>query len=315
MLLPPPWLLCGLLVAGVAAQGDQQAQPRSMDGLVWGDWWPRTEAHQNFMNGIEAQVQRMESLQERFDAYIFLASAGMLTPNFTRNGYEVVKQPPGVHARLNASLHAGLRGGPEDEPERSIQISGPHPKFVDVEALKTELLQELLPHHEAWAGGIKLTPAVAYGLRVYDRDNWLTMHFDKMESHIISSILHVDRDVDEPWPIAIEGFDGKTVEVDLKPGEMLFYESTKCMHGRPRPLKGRFYASLFMHYHPVGWSLPKQDAIKLMEETGRRWETMLPADSSLPGMRMFGTGFYEPHCPNHWCRLDTSQQHAGTAEL
>ena len=38
----------------------------------------------------------------------------------------------------------------------------------------------------------------------------------------------------EPWPIVIEGYDGRSVEVDLQPGEMLFYESAKCIHGRPR---------------------------------------------------------------------------------
>jgi hypothetical protein len=44
----------------------------------------------------------------------------------------------------------------------------------------------------------------------------------------------------EPWPIVIEGIDGVTAEVDLKPGQMLLYESAKCTHGRPRTFRGEW---------------------------------------------------------------------------
>ena len=33
------------------------------------------------------------------------------------------------------------------------------------------------------------------------------------------------------------------------------YESAKCLHGRPKVLRGKFYSSLFLHYHPADWSL------------------------------------------------------------
>ena len=40
------------------------------------------------------------------------------------------------------------------------------------------------------------------------------MHMDKVETHIVSSILHVDRDpAAAPWPLVIEGLDGRTHEV------------------------------------------------------------------------------------------------------
>ena len=32
---------------------------------------------------------------------------------------------------------------------------------------------------------------------------------------------------------------------------MLFYESAACLHGRRHVLKGRYYASVFVHYQPV----------------------------------------------------------------
>merc|ERR1712183_1029416 len=133
--------------------------------------------------------------------------------------------------------------------------------------------------------------------------NNLTMHLDKAPqgTHVISSILHIDRDVDEPWPIVIRGYDGKTVEVDLKPGQLLFYESAKCMHGRPRPLKGRWYASLFMHYSVASFTITAKEVIEAVgsRHLGQPW----PDDGSVPKLKVVGTGFREPGCANGWCEL------------
>jgi predicted 2-oxoglutarate/Fe(II)-dependent dioxygenase YbiX len=65
------------------------------------------------------------------------------------------------------------------------------------------------------------------------------MHVDKVKTHVISCILHVDHSEDsEPWPIFIEDFQGNTNEVVLESGDLMFYESSKCIHGRPRNFKG-----------------------------------------------------------------------------
>ena len=36
---------------------------------------------------------------------------------------------------------------------------------------------------------------------------------------------------------------------------MVFYESAKCLHGRMKQLKGKYYGSLFLHYQPVDKSM------------------------------------------------------------
>jgi len=78
------------------------------------------------------------------------------------------------------------------------------------------------------------------------------MHIDKAATHVISSILHVDHSEDsDPWPLVIEDFQGNTVEVVLEAGDMLFYESSKCFHGRPTKFNGSWYTSLFTHYKPA----------------------------------------------------------------
>lgn len=69
---------------------------------------------------------------------------------------------------------------------------------------------------------------------------------------MISSIVHIAHEYDsddEPWPIQIENHrTGELVSVNLLPGQMLFYESAKCLHGRMNEFKGRYYGSIFIHY-------------------------------------------------------------------
>jgi prolyl 4-hydroxylase len=36
---------------------------------------------------------------------------------------------------------------------------------------------------------------------------------------------------------------------------MVLYESHSVIHGRPFPLKGRFFANLFVHFEPIGHSV------------------------------------------------------------
>jgi predicted 2-oxoglutarate/Fe(II)-dependent dioxygenase YbiX len=83
------------------------------------------------------------------------------------------------------------------------------------------------------------------------------MHTDKAQTHVISCILHIDSSEDaEPWPIVIEDFQGNTNEVILTSGDLLFYESSKCLHGRPKTFNGSWYSSIFVHYHPTGeWNV------------------------------------------------------------
>jgi len=265
----------------------------------FGHWIPQAAGWMRVWDTRLKQVAQMESSQERFDGYINTALSGMLVPNYTANGFVVVKQPPGVHDRLKAALHKGLNGRVGNEGKVD-QISGPLARFVSIGNLGHEILNEMKQAHEEWVGGLELLPTQSYGLRVYQPGNSLTMHTDHISTHVVSSILHVDRDVDEPWPIVIEGYDGVTHEVDLQPGEMLYYESAKCVHGRPRPMKGRYYASLFMHYRPKTWNLKTQDAI---DSFGDDWRDQAVVDGSVPELRMRGTGFYEPGCKHDWCNL------------
>jgi prolyl 4-hydroxylase len=41
----------------------------------------------------------------------------------------------------------------------------------------------------------------------------------------------------------------------MEPGDMVLYESHSTIHGRPFPLKGRYFANIFVHFEPTGHTL------------------------------------------------------------
>ena len=59
--------------------------------------------------------------------------------------------------------------------------------------------------------------------------------------------------MDEPWPLQIVGHDGHVHELTIEPGELIYYESAKCLHGRMRQkLRGQHFVNVFVHYRPAG---------------------------------------------------------------
>jgi len=83
---------------------------------------------------------------------------------------------------------------------------------------------------------------------------------------VSSAIVNVAQDVDEPWPIEVIGHDGKAYNVTMEPGDMVLYESHSVLHGRPFPLKGRFFANVFIHFEPIGHSLRHDAKIGLPKD-------------------------------------------------
>jgi len=166
--------------------------------------------------------------------------------------------------------------------------------------------------HEEWAG-VPLTGAIAYGLRAYRNSSNLLMHCDKPETHIISSILHVDHSPDsEPWPLVIEDFQGNTNEVVLESGDMLFYESSKCLHGRPRKFIGSWYSSLFIHYYPVGWD-SKNAMIERHFAIPAHWYQESSPKAGVDKLEIDGTTMKESGCDDLWCALKESVKINGPA--
>jgi hypothetical protein len=67
----------------------------------------------------------------------------------------------------------------------------------------------------------------------------------------------------EPWTIEIYDFAGRLHEIVMEPGDIVYYESARCLHGRMMPLNGSYYVNLFTHYRPIGdsrWFLKENPA-------------------------------------------------------
>ena len=103
---------------------------------------------------------------------------------------------------------------------------------------------------EQWTG-MELEPTSMYGIRMYTDGAVLNPHADRLPL-VSSCIINVDQDVDEPWPLEVYDRQGNAVNVTMEPGDMVLYESGSLIHGRPFPMKGRFYANIFIHFQPTG---------------------------------------------------------------
>jgi prolyl 4-hydroxylase len=106
---------------------------------------------------------------------------------------------------------------------------------------------------EDWTG-IQMRSSSVYGIRVYTNGSVLNPHVDRLPL-VSSCIVNVAQDVDEDWPLEVYDRFGEAVNVTMRPGDMVFYESHSLVHGRPFPLKGRHYANIFIHFEAMGESL------------------------------------------------------------
>ena len=98
-----------------------------------------------------------------------------------------------------------------------------------------------------------LERTAVYGIRVYHNHSRLLNHVDRVQTHAVSAIIQVAQRVERAWELEIFDHDARAHSVVLEPGDMLLYESAACTHGRERPLRGAYYANIFVHFRPRDW--------------------------------------------------------------
>jgi hypothetical protein len=178
------------------------------------------------MEEREREIMAIPGADERWENWMQFV-AGRLVPKLTTHGFEVVDVPRDVFQKLSEKVQKGIENWDNLPEERQIDAvytrPGLLPKFVQLGGVAHEVHQALLSQHEAWAGGMKLVPTSIYGVRLYQNGSSLTMHHDKMQTHVISSIVHIAHEYDDdnhPWPIEIEDHDGVLHAVNLQPGQV-----------------------------------------------------------------------------------------------
>lgn len=182
-----------------------------------------------------------EDFQKRRTAVPYFG-LGFLKVRLATNIFQKISQQFAQH-KHEFSLEKGNPYLHTSKPNYSPSLLSSDPEFNHT------LLKELKPEHEKWSR-LRLQEANCYGIRIYQPGSYLYNHVDRVKTHIISSTICVDYQLNTPWPLYIEDINGHPHEISMEPGEMVFFESAKLMHGRPYPLDGRFYAALFVHYTP-----------------------------------------------------------------
>ena len=183
-------------------------------------------------------------------------------PKLTDIGFDVVKVPEHIWGIIQDSYHILKdRTVEEDFPGKETFIQGGSQlmSYDNIPHIRGMIHNQLLPIHREFAG-VDIEPTFVYGIRSYLRGATLAMHTDRIETHHVSSIIIVDKDLKcgcqsrefgDDWPLDIKGHDGNSYKVYAEPGDMILYESALCEHGRTEPFQGTFYRNFFMHYKIV----------------------------------------------------------------
>lgn len=277
------------------------------------EWIPSTLS--NLMDRRIKQIEAMEDPYDRYRAYIVLTTAaGINGRNFTKYGWALTRAPAHLVKALTEELHKKPWSKFEDESNlkpMGLRCLDKDPFVVDTAQINRMILEELQDLHEQWVSA-KLTPTVAYGMRVYQNQSQLLMHLDNPSTHIVSSILHIGSSEDaQEWPLVLEDYTGNTVEVHLTPGDLLLYESSRILHGRPTVFHGSWYTSLFIHYAPVGYWNPGTNAMDEMQyavppDWSKQRVPLAQSNSNttstpiISPISMLGMGVEETACDG-WC--------------
>jgi prolyl 4-hydroxylase len=227
----------------------------------------RQAAYDSFMEGCDKLYNRQPSpcQQVELDRIQMNLDQPKSMQNYTEMGFKKIKCPESVYKLVKEFWDQNRNNGDEEQwftgntytnhwESKSYLISVENTKLRGGGgALQNAIWDAARSTIEEWTGE-ELTPCSLYGIRVYGNGAILAPHVDRLPL-VSSAIINVDQDLDEPWPLEVIGHDGKAYNVTMEAGDMVLYESHSIIHGRPFPMKGRFYANIFIHFEPLGHSL------------------------------------------------------------
>ncbi len=180
-------------------------------------------------------------------------------PRLTTNGFELIKCPPKMWSLITECYDLLKYKEIEEQFEGKDKYVPGNSKLLDfglLPTVKTILHEELQKTHEDFCGR-KLDPTYIYGIRSYESGSTLTEHVDRVDTHHISSIIIVDKDLTcgcqnkkyaDDWPLDIKGHDGEWYKVYAQPGDMILYESAVCEHARKEIFGGNYFRNFYIHY-------------------------------------------------------------------
>jgi len=176
-------------------------------------------------------------------------------PRLTEKGFEKIKIPSKIWEPLK-QMYLTLKQLP---PEKEIEDSGMLKNSIiypmwQLDALVEQVHNDLIPIFEWWCKE-SLEVTVRYGLRSYFKGAILKKHKDWINTHHVSSIMVLDKNLDgkKDWPLQFQDHNGLWHDIYLNPGDMLLYESATCEHGREVPFQGKNYVNCYFHSRLKSW--------------------------------------------------------------
>mmetsp|Transcript_37258 Transcript_37258/g.67033 ORF Transcript_37258/g.67033 Transcript_37258/m.67033 type:complete len:516 (+) Transcript_37258:68-1615(+) len=104
---------------------------------------------------------------------------------------------------------------------------------------------------QEWVG-VEIEQTDLYGIRQYEAGARLLTHVDRITTHAVSLIVNIAQgNLSSPWTVEVYDHANRLHEVAMQPGDIVYYESAKALHGRNTPLEGGYYANVFTHYRPI----------------------------------------------------------------
>lgn len=124
-------------------------------------------------------------------------------------------------------------------------------KNIFIPALHEPIWLEVEKHLKEWIPeAVSFSRSSLYGIRVYTAESILATHVDR-DPLISSAIINVGQNVDEDWPLEVYDHEGWAHNITMAPGDVVLYESHSVLHGRPFPLRGEYFANIFVHFKPL----------------------------------------------------------------
>jgi hypothetical protein len=188
-------------------------------------------------------------------------------PRFTTEGFALRKMPENVHAMLQQHVRRQferqvVEPWPKGDsyvnfwetPTTMMYLQPSQQKLIN-DALKPILEEWIRGYDQYYSGDKELKPTSCYGVRLYKEHNFLRHHVDRVQTHAVSAILHIDsHGLAQPWPLEIWDHERVLHRFNLTAGDMVLYESASCIHGRPSRLVASsddaWYANSFVHFAP-----------------------------------------------------------------
>lgn len=184
---------CALLVVCFASERLTEEQRVELwhKTHTWPPQWnEESESYRALMEKREREIMQLPGADERWENWMQFTQ-GRMMPKFTEQGFDLIRTPASVQAKLKAAIDAGVQNWDNLPFEQGVDDSiyaYESPKFVDLGKLAWEVIEELKPLHEEWSG-LKLRPTSAYGVRLYQNGSTIVMHYDKVSKSFISKQL------------------------------------------------------------------------------------------------------------------------------